>query len=87
MNGVMLVLKGQAERVFIGSGLGIIRAPFQRGCHFDMEVVDGIGDFTLSGFSDKERTDWLVVVKWNSQGSVGRENAVVVGMTMLRVNA
>jgi hypothetical protein len=47
-----------------------------------MEIVDA-----LSGFSDKERTDWLVVLKGNSQGSIRRENAVVIGMTVLGMNA
>jgi len=53
-----------------------------------VEIVDGIGDFALSGFSDKERTDWLVVLKWNAQGCIWREDAaVIVGMTMLWMNA
>jgi len=87
MNGMMLMFKGQAERLFIRSGLGIVRTPFKGRCHFDVEIVDRIIDFALSGFSDKERTDWFVVLKGNAQGSIRRENAVIVGMTMLWVNA
>ena len=84
---MMLMFKRQAERLFIGSRLGIVGTPFKGRRHFDVEMVDRIVDFALSGFSDKERTDWLVVLKGNSQGSIRRENAVVIGMTVLGMNA
>ena len=84
---MMLMFKRQAERLFIGSRLGIVGTPFKGRRHFDVEMVDRIVDFALSGFSDKERTDWLVVLKGNSQGSIRRENAVIIGMTVLGMNA
>ena len=57
------MFNGHTKGMFIGRGLRIVGTPLKWRCHsFHVQVVDGISDFPLSGFPDKKRTDWLVVL-------------------------
>ena len=86
MNGVF-PFKGHTKGGFIRCGLRVVGTPLKIRCHFDVQVVDWICDFALSGFPDKKRTDRFVVLKGDSQGCGRWQNAMVIGMTMVGMDS